>query len=533
MPHLRLELFLKPTDKAEDSELKALAARQLGLKPKAVLALRVVKRALDARRGKPSWQLTVDVQTSEAPTRVRRNAALRSVPPAPTGLPDRRVPKGAPPVIVVGAGPAGLFAALRLAEMGAQVILLERGQPVEKRAMDARRLRNQGLLDPESNLCFGEGGAGAFSDGKLTCRRNDPLTPILLNILVEAGAPERILVDAKPHIGSNRLFVTLKGLRARLLDLGVTLHFGARVDALLRSEGRISGLRVNRLGVIEAPRVLLATGHSARDSFETWLAQGLPIEAKAFALGVRIEHPQPLIDRAQYHLKSGPRPACLPAAEYRLATQIEDRGVYSFCMCPGGVVVPTPTEAGLLAVNGMSYANRGSPYASSGLVAQVELADLSRLGFEGPLAGLQFQRQVEKAAYNAGGGGFVAPAARASDFQKNRASRDLPESRYRPGLVPADLGEVLPGFVKQAIQVALPRFASQIRGYDSELACLIATESRTSSPIRIPRDKTGREVPGWPGLFVAGEGPGYAGGIMSAALDGYRSGQAILESMLA
>lgn len=532
MRRVRIELSYPPGPDPDDAALYALAARALGIRPEELSELTRVKRALDARRGRPSWQLTVDLTLARSPKKRPGRLNLRPPPEAPPRLKSPLAPKEAPPVIVVGAGPAGLFAAWHLAESGARVTLLERGAPVEERAMDARRLRQGGRLDPDSNLCFGEGGAGTFSDGKLTCRRKDPLTREVLLRLVEAGAPEQILIEAKPHIGSNRLFLVLKGIRQRLLDLGAALHFRARAERLLLGPAQaVRGLEVQGLGQLEAPRVLLALGHSARDSYEALLAQGLPIEAKPFAVGVRAEHPQRQIDRAQYHLKAERRPDSLPAAEYRLAQTIEGRGVYSFCMCPGGVVVPTPTEPGRLAVNGMSFASRGSRFANSGLVAQVELADLTREGFSGPLAGVEFQRKLEADAFAAGGGGFFAPAARATDFIQGRASSSLPESRYRPGLTAAPLHELLPVFVREALSAALLRFDHKIRGYASESALLIGVESRTSSPLSIPRDKTRCEVPGYPGLFVAGEGPGYAGGIMSAAMDGLRVSQAVLQDM--
>lgn len=524
---------MKPGPEPDPEALRRIAARALGLKPADILDLQLVKRALDARRGRsgPTWQLSVDVRLDKAPRRPRRQLNLRPSPKPTPRLPPAQAPKGAAPVIVVGAGPAGLFASWRLAEAGLKVHLVERGKPVEARALDARRLRRDGALDVDSNLCFGEGGAGTFSDGKLTCRRKDPLNHEVLCRLVEAGAPERILSDSKPHIGSNRLALVLKGIRQRLLAAGAELHFQARAERLLLADRAVRGLEVAGLGQLEAPRVLLALGHSARDTYEALLDQGLPIQAKAFAVGLRAEHPQRLIDRAQYHLQAPQRPDSLPAAEYRLTAQVEGRGVYSFCMCPGGVVVPTPTEPERLAINGMSFASRGSPYANSGIVAQVQPEDLAREGYHGPLAGIAFQRALEAKAYATGGGGFVAPAARASDFVRRRASSSLPESRYRPGLSPAPLHELLPGFLTEAIAAALPGFERKIAGYASEAALLIGVESRSSSPLSIPRDPDDLQVPGHPGLYVAGEGPGHAGGIMSAAMDGLRVAEAILRSL--
>ncbi|MCB9649777.1 MAG: FAD-dependent oxidoreductase [Deltaproteobacteria bacterium] len=431
-------------------------------------------------------------------------------------------------MVVVGAGPAGLFAAWQLAEHGAKVVLIERGKPVETRARDFGLFRGRAILNPESNICFGEGGAGTYSDGKLTCRTKDPLRRLVLERLVEVGAPARILVDAKPHIGTNLLFGVLKNLRARLLDRGVDIRFQTRVERLVVQDGRITGVETTA-GRIDATRVVLATGHSARDTYEALLSQGVPMEAKPFAVGVRAEHPQALIDEAQYNLR-GPRPDTLPPADYRLAhTTDAGRGVYSFCMCPGGMIVPTATEPEMVVVNGMSSARRSGPFANSGVVAQVELADLVREGFgEGPLAGVEFQRALERKAFEAGGRDYKAPAMLASDLAAGRFRPVLAPTRFRPGLVPEDLRNVLPGFVVGSLQQALQRFDKMLRGYASAEANLIAVESRTSSPVRIPRDPNTREVPGFSGLFVAGEGPGYAGGIMSAALDGLHTGHAVL-----
>jgi uncharacterized FAD-dependent dehydrogenase len=418
---------------------------------------------------------------------------------------------------------------------GARVVLVERGKPVETRARDFGRFRGRGLLDPESNLCFGEGGAGTYSDGKLTTRKNDPLVREVLERLVEVGAPPRILVDAKPHIGTNLLFRMLKGLRAELIRLGVEIRFETRFEGLVL-DGRVRGLELGQHGRKESlatDRVLLAIGHSARDTFEVLLAQGVPIEAKPFAVGVRIEHPQQLIDRAQYHQRSD-RPKTLPPADYRLTHSDRGRGVYSFCMCPGGMVVPTSTEPEMVVVNGMSTARRSSPFANSGLVVQVETRDLEAEGFGGhPLGGVEFQRKLERAAYEAGGRTYHAPAMRARDFLEKRPSGALANSHFRPGLVPFDLEEILPGFVAHGIRSSLQDFDRKIRGYASADANLIAVETRTSSPIRIPRDPDRFEVAGVPGLHVAGEGPGYAGGIVSAAVDGLKAADAILRILAA
>jgi uncharacterized FAD-dependent dehydrogenase len=520
---------LARTGDVDDSAeaLRVAVAETLALEPDQVGAVRLLRRALDARRRlrAPTWRLSVEAELDGGLAEARRLAAA----PAPLPrLESPRAPAEAGPVVVVGAGPAGLFAAWHLAERGARVVLLERGKPVETRARDCGRLRGKGELDPESNLCFGEGGAGTYSDGKLTTRKRDPLVREVFERLVEVGAPERILTDAKPHVGTNLLFRTLRGLRARLIELGVDVRFQTRVERLRVEGGRVRGVELADGATLDAACVILATGHSARDTFETLLAQGVPMEPKAFAVGVRAEHPQALIDGNQYQSR-GPRPAGLPAADYRLTHTEQGRGVYSFCMCPGGMVVPTATEPGHLVVNGMSSARRSSPYANSGVVVQVELADLvEHMKQDGPLVGVAFQRRLERAAFRAGGGGFFAPATRASDFIRRKGSADVPDSRFRPGLTPADLRECLPRFVSQALMAGVRRFDAQIRGYASREATLIGTETRTSSPIRIPRDPESFEVPGFEGLRVAGEGPGYAGGITSAAVDGLRAAHATL-----
>ena len=532
MPRVRLDI-LRPYDAdLAEGALAAEVARRLGLKVESVERVAIQKKALDARRKlpKPSWLLTIDADLSRPARKSPPQLNLRKASPEPPALVSAQAPLQAPPIVVVGAGPAGLFASLHLAEHGARVILVERGKPVETRARDFGRFRGRGILDPESNLCFGEGGAGTYSDGKLTCRTKDPLRRHILRRLVGAGAPPRILVDAKPHIGTNLLFKVLKNLRSQLSNRGVTFHFETRMTALRKNGDRLLGIRTT-VGDIDAPRILLATGHSARDTYEALLADRVPMMAKPFAVGVRAEHPQTLVDHAQYRIR-GPRPDTLPPADYRLAHTADDRGVYSFCMCPGGMIVPTATEPGMVVVNGMSSARRSTPFANSGLVVQVELADLVRLGFgEAPMAGIEFQRALERRAFEHGGGTYHAPAMRASDLLDGRATGTVPDSHFRPGLTPYDLRETLPDFIVAGLTEGLRKFDGQLAGYASENATLIAVESRTSSPLRIPRGPESHQVEGFEGLFVAGEGPGYAGGIMSAAIDGVRTADAILRDL--
>jgi len=504
-----------------------LVAEELGWPADQVRSAELRKRALDARRGrpKPTWSFTIDAELSRPPP---KRAKTRPVPtPVPELLSPRR-PSGRGEVAVVGAGPAGLFAALHLLEHGAKVRLIDRGKPVRQRARDFGRFRGKGELDTESNLCFGEGGAGTYSDGKLTCRRKDPMRAQVLKRLVEFGGPPHILVDAKPHVGTNLLFRILESLHAHLEDRGVIFDYGARVDGLKTEGGRIRGLRMADGSTRDAEQVVLAMGHSARELFESLHAARVPMTPKAFAVGVRIEHPQALVDAAQYKLKDGARPDTLPPADYRLAHTEGERGVYSFCMCPGGMVVPTATEPETVVVNGMSSAKRGSPFANSGLVVQVHPGDVAAEGFgEDALAGLRFQRSLEQRAYALGGGGYRAPAVRIADFAAGRTPGQLAGTHFRPGLTPADLDVLFPAFVRDGLRAGIQRFDRQLKGYASNEGNLIGVESRTSSPLRIERDE-GCQVPGFPGLFVAGEGPGYAGGIMSAALDGLRVAHALL-----
>jgi uncharacterized FAD-dependent dehydrogenase len=512
----------------DDAALRQAASRALQVPASAIVNVRVARQALDARKRRrvPTYLLTLEVETSQD---VSKRAQARPAPPPSQRLESPRAPKDAPPIVVVGAGPAGAFAAWHLAEHGAKVIWVERGKPVETRARDFGRFRGRGILDPESNLCFGEGGAGTYSDGKLTCRKNDPVVQEVLERLVEVGAPERILVDKKPHIGTNLLFRVLKGLRAQLVECGVDIHFETRLERLRLQDRRVTGVDTSR-GQLDAPHVLLAIGHSARDTYETLHAQGVPMIAKPFAVGVRAEHPQPMIDRAQYNLRKPPRPSTLPAADYRLAERVDGVGVYSFCMCPGGMIVPTATEPEMVVVNGMSSARRSTPFANSGVVVEVSVDRIREEGHgDDGLAGVRFQRALERRAYEVGGGDYRAPAMRVSDFVARRPTGRLADSNFRPGLTAVDLDEALPPFVAASLRTALGTFDRRIRGYaTTEQANLIAVESRTSSPLRIPRDNVTCSVEGFEGLYVAGEGPGYAGGIMSAAVDGLKVAHQIL-----
>jgi uncharacterized FAD-dependent dehydrogenase len=520
---MRVELTLHP-DEADEAGLLRATARHLGVEAERVRGVVPTRRTVDARRGRV----------------VVRYAALAFVdepPPPPTPLPELPALSGEPSVVVVGAGPAGLWCAWTLAQRGVRAVLLERGADVRGRRPALARLNRSGDLDPETNYCFGEGGAGTFSDGKLYTRatKRGPVDEVL-RLLAECGAPPRILWDARPHIGTNRLPKVLVALRERLVAAGVVVRFNARVDDLVvragspGAPGAVAGVVLADGEVLPARAVVLATGHSARDVYALLARRGVAMEAKAFALGVRVEHPQPVVDRIQYGELAGHRN--LGAAPYSLTRTVDGVGTYSFCMCPGGFIVAAATEGGGVVVNGMSPSARGSRFANSGLV--VGLAPGIDFPAEDPLAGVALQATVERAAFAAGGGAFRAPAARVVDFLAGRLSRpeDLPPCSYQPGLGPADLRAVLPQKVSAHLDGALRACDAQaMRGYVHPEAVLVGVESRTSAPVRVLRDGQSLCSPSHPGLYPSGEGAGFAGGIVSAALDGARVAEAVARAL--
>ncbi|MDB4974744.1 MAG: NAD(FAD)-utilizing dehydrogenase [Myxococcaceae bacterium] len=496
--------------------VRGLVAARLAVPVECLPELELKKKAIDARGGRVRFHLTL----------ARRDAE----PARPMAEPPPREVDREARVIIVGDGPAGLFCAYELARQGIGSIVLDRGKEVQPRRRDLKGLTQHGRVDPDSNYCFGEGGAGTYSDGKLYTRshkRGDVRD--VLELLHSHGAPADILVDARPHIGSNKLPKVITALRARLTELGVQFRFDARVTGLVRgSTGAVRAVKLADGSEIFGQSVVLATGHSARDIYELLDDVGVRLISKGFALGVRIEHPQALINRIQYG-RAADHPK-LPNAAYRVAYTEDSRGVFSFCMCPGGFIVPAATETDGLVVNGMSLSRRDSPYANSGLVVSVEPQDLERAGHRGPLGGIAYQRAIERAAKLAGGGTLRAPATRASDFLRGRASSSAPETSYQPGLFPTDLSEVLDsGNIPLSAQLmrALKLFDKRMRGYASEDAVLVGVESRTSSPVRVPRDAASLQSPDMAGLYPTGEGAGYAGGIVSAALDGMRVARAI------
>jgi uncharacterized FAD-dependent dehydrogenase len=429
---------------------------------------------------------------------------------------------------VLGAGPAGLFCAWALLERGVPSVVVDRGRRVGPRRRDVAELMRSGALDPESNMNFGEGGAGAYTDGKLGTRIHHPAVRKVVELFARFGDASRILVEGKPHVGSDVLPSAISAMVAELERGGCTFLWGARADDLLLAGGRFAGLRLADGRTVDSDRLVLAPGNSARELFELFAARGWPIEAKPFAAGFRAEHPQALIDRIQYGAaKRHPR---LPPADYKLADNPrvggEARGVFSFCMCPGGVVVPTPTEPGLQCTNGMSNSRRSSPLANAGIVTAVSPADFAAEGFEGPLAGLAWQRKWERAAYELGGGGYRAPAQRLSAYLAGRPGAPPGKTSYRPGVTPADLALLYPARVRDALRAGLRTFERRMRGFVTDEALLLGVETRTSAPCRLVRGDD-LQSPGLRGVYPAGEGAGYAGGIVSSAVDGLRVAEAI------
>lgn len=516
-----IEIALLPKHAQDEARIKREAMNALHLRVPADTVQVVVRhRTIDARSKEPVVRMRVDVYVNEPiPEEVPLLAAL------PVTVRDRRR------VIVVGAGPAGYFAALRLIELGYCPIVLERGKDVRARRRDLRAIQQDGIVNPDSNYCFGEGGAGTYSDGKLYTRskkRGD--VERILRLFVEHGATPDILVEAHPHIGTNKLPPIVENIRQTIVQHGGEVHFDARVtDLLLETTAkgrRIVGVVVNEREEQRGEAVVLATGHSARDIFRLLHRHQIAIEAKPFALGVRIEHPQLLIDQLQYRCPL-PRPNELPAASYSLVEQVDGRGVFSFCMCPGGMIVPAATAPGEIVVNGMSPSRRDSRFANSGLVVAVELEDLRDFQHEGVFSAMAFQSMVEQTMFRAGDGSQKAPAQRMVDFVQGKLSDSLPDTSYIPGLFSARLDQLLPAGISRRLQQAFRLFGQKRKSYFTNEAQIVGTESRTSSPVRIPRDNDTLMHPQIEGLFPCGEGAGYAGGIVSAAMDGERVALAI------
>jgi hypothetical protein len=518
--HKNLLLSLPPELAFNEGACNKKVRSLLGLNESDKLIVYLQKRSIDARSRQVKVNIELDAYVNEeAPDRVTYKIDFANV-------------TNRPQAIIVGAGPAGLFAALRLIELGIKPIVLERGKDVRSRRRDLAAINKENTVNPDSNYCFGEGGAGTYSDGKLYTRSNKRGdVRRILEILVAHGAREEILIDAHPHIGTNKLPKLVAQLRETILHFGGEVHFDTRVTDLVLQNNTIKGVVTASGDKIEGIGVILATGHSARDVFELLHAKGVYVEEKPFAMGVRIEHPQELIDHIQYH--GVPREEYLPAAAYALVAQTQfeqkQRGVFSFCMCPGGFIVPAATAPGEIVVNGMSPSKRDSKFANSGMVVAIEKEDMQPFVSFGPLAGLQLQKSVEQLASRIAGGTQAAPAQRMVDFVNKKTSASLPETSYIPGLVSVRLHEALPEWMTNRMRQAFNMFGSKMKGYLTNEAQLVGVESRTSSPVRIPRDKETLEHVQVKRLFPCAEGAGYAGGIVSAAMDGERCAEKLVE----
>ena len=508
----QIEIIVPPEKINEEGFFRYIAARKLGVRPSDISKIVPIRRSIDARRS-PIYRILADVYTGETPPEEIPTYIYKPV--------DKKKK-----AIVVGFGSAGMFAALHLIELGIMPIVLERGKDVQKRRRDLRSLMREQIVNPDSNYCFGEGGAGTYSDGKLYTRavKRGNVSKVL-EVFVQHGAHPDILIDTHPHIGSNKLPIIIERIRQTVLDAGGEIHYSSRVTDFIIKNNKVRGVVINSKEEFLADAVILAAGHSARDIFYLLDKSKIKIEAKPFAMGVRIEHPQPLINEIQYHMKV--KPENLPAATYNLSTNIDGAGVYSFCMCPGGIIVPAVTGPGEVVVNGMSMSRRDSPFANSGLVVEIKEDEWGNKDEVSVFSALKLQQEMEQLAFKLAGFSLSAPAQKAIDFVEGRFSQTLPKTSYIPGLTSARLDEELPVFIVKKLKKALKDFDRRMRGYLTDEAILVGVESRTSSPIRVPRDKESFMHSEMEGLFPCGEGAGYAGGIVSSALDGENCASAV------
>jgi uncharacterized protein len=532
-----IEIRISPAEAHNTQAIREALALKLGILETELQDFKILRRSIDARGRDAVFQLRIAVfikNTLADGSMVTEGGTFQPEPSISKNFKDVSSGK---PVIIIGAGPAGYFAALELIELGLKPIIFDRGKDVQARRRDLRAIQQLGIVNPHSNYCFGEGGAGTYSDGKLYTRSHKRGSiEKSLKLFVEHGATTDILIDAHPHIGSNKLPQVVQNLRETILYYGGEVHFESFVTDFILSrpvgmtvgasrESKIIGVVVNEKDEHFAEATILATGHSARDIYELCLKKGIFMEAKPFALGVRIEHSQELVDMVQY--KTPKRSEFLPAASYSLVTQAEGRGVFSFCMCPGGLVVPAATAPGEIVVNGMSMSRRDSAYANSGTVVAIELEDLKGFENQGVLAALAFQKSVEQKLFAAGDGSQKAPAQRLTDFVNRKTSKDLRDTSYIPGLFSAPLHELLPPSVYGRLRAGVLEFGKMMKGYMTENANVIGTESRTSAPVRIPRHSETLMHEDLEGFFPCGEGAGYAGGIISAAMDGQNVAKAV------
>lgn len=508
-----IEVTLLPSTANDDDLIKQFIASELRVMPDDITAINKLRRSIDARSKQPVYKLLADVYINENPPVESQGIIYTPVSSNKTAH-------------IVGFGPAGMFAALQLIELGIKPIVFERGKNVRDRRFDLRNIMQDHIVNPDSNYCFGEGGAGTYSDGKLYTRstkRGD--VKKILRVLVQHGASADILIDAHPHIGSNKLPQIIEAIRNTILNCGGEIHFNAKITDIITKDNKVTGVVVNNAEEHSVQSLILATGHSARDIFTLLEQKKIFIEAKPFAVGVRIEHPQQLINEMQYH--SSEKNPLLPAASYNLSCQAGEKGVFSFCMCPGGIIVPASTGAEELVINGMSVSRRDSPFANSGFVVSVDEKDFAPYASAGALAGVMYQQAIEHKAFTAGGSKQTAPAQRVTDFLKNVVSSTLPKTSYIPGIVSSDLSQIFPDAVVKGLREGLIIANKKMRGYVTEEAQLLAAETRTSSPVRIKRDRESGMHVQVAGLFPAGEGAGYAGGIVSAAIDGEFAASAV------
>jgi uncharacterized FAD-dependent dehydrogenase len=501
----QIELIIPPEKIYDQDYLLHISAKRLGVNLSEITAFKPVRRSIDARQN-PVFKLLYDVYVGELPSEDSPKYIYNPV-------------SGKKKAIVVGFGPAGIFAALRLIELGIKPIILERGKDVQTRRRDLRYLQRDHIVNSDSNYCFGEGGAGAYTDGKLYTRSvKRGNVGKILEIFIQHGANPEITIESHPHIGSNKLPRIISAIRQTILNAGGEIHYGSRVTDFIIKDKKIKGVVTQTGQKYLANAVILAAGHSARDIFQILYEKKINIEPKPFAIGVRIEHPQPLINEIQYKAKI--KPENLPAATYNLSYNVDGRGVYSFCMCPGGIIVPAVTGLEEIVVNGMSMSRRDSPFANSGLVAEVKEEDWKNEKNGSPFVALDLQQKIERHAFKLAGNTLSAPAQRVTDFVEGKMSQTLPKTSYIPGLTSARLDEELPGFIIRRLKRALKIFDKKMHGYYTDEAVLVGVESRTSSPIRVPRNRETFMHEEIQGLFPCGEGAGYAGGIVSSAIDG-------------
>jgi len=509
-----VQINLAPSAAADEAVIKKIAASLSGIDQATVSTVRVIKRSVDARKKNIRVNLTVEVISGE-------DSSSHEISPfIPIDVSLKKE------VIIVGAGPAGLFAALRLIELGLRPVIIERGRDVSSRKKDIARISREQIVDPDSNYCFGEGGAGTYSDGKLYTRskkRGDNTR--VLELLCLHGANENIMYEAHPHLGTDKLPGIIAEIRKSILDAGGQFNLEKKVTDFIIEGDIIRGVVTSDNEKIKSQYVILATGHSARDIYEICHTRGVELEMKPFAMGVRVEHPQELIDRIQYHGNS--RGEFLPASSYNLAKQVDGRGVYSFCMCPGGFIVPSATAQEEVVVNGMSPSGRNSPYANSGIVVEIKPEDLIKYTSFGEMAGLEFQKELEREAWKNGGHTQRAPAQRLADFVAGDTSASLPKVSYFPGVTSSPLHNWLPKAIGRRLRDGFRLFGHIMNGYLTNDAVVLGVESRTSSPVRIPRDPEKLHHIRISGLYPCGEGSGYAGGIVSSAVDGMRAAEAI------